>query len=203
MTKVGERIQRRTQTPYNHEWGYVDRGQTLRITDLEGGQIADFVSLKKDDPGEYLDIIYSCALNSTYRLTEGCTLVSNNMNSMWTITEDTVGDHFCGGDFCSRPFREYFEVDDEAGCREHLEAALEEAGIDPVHLRAISCFNIFMKVNYAPDGTWSFEGPSSKEGDHIDLRAETDQFWAVSLCTGESVPDPSPLKFEVFDTTEP
>ena len=37
----------------------IKKGQTLRITDLEGQQVADFVAWKQGDPDEYQHVVYT------------------------------------------------------------------------------------------------------------------------------------------------
>jgi uncharacterized protein YcgI (DUF1989 family) len=43
--------------------GGIKKGPFLRVTDVEGGQVADFVSLKLNDPTEYLDCLYTNIAN--------------------------------------------------------------------------------------------------------------------------------------------
>jgi uncharacterized protein YcgI (DUF1989 family) len=123
----GSLVSQETVPPGNGTSGIVERGQILRIVDVEGEQVADFCSFRADDPSEYCDIIY---------------------------------------------------------------------------LSPSACFNVFMNMQYKEDGGWPLAEPISKPGDYIDLRAEMDALWAVSVCQWPEVCNgdhPTPLRFEVYD----
>jgi uncharacterized protein YcgI (DUF1989 family) len=123
------------------------------------------------------------------------------MRPLWTIAKDTVGVHYFGGGFCSRPLNE-FEGVNQHGCRDTLEEALATHDLSPLYLSPSACFNVFMNFPYGADGKWDILRPTTKPGDHVDLRAEMDALWAVSCChfPGDCNGDnPTPLKFELFD----
>ena len=189
-----------TVQPHRYATGTLTKGQTLRIVDVEGQQVADFISIKLGDPTEYLDCAYTNMLHMRWKWREGTTISSNHMNPLWTITDDKVGVHFTGGGFCSRDARRLYLQDDQKGCRDLLEDALAEHGIEPHFLQSVSCFNVFMNLDYAPDGSWVAGLPLTKPGDYIDLRAEMDLLWAVSVCIWPAVNGghPSPLRFETY-----
>lgn len=201
-SNLGALIESNTIEPHHFGVGRVKRGQTIRIVDIEGQQVADFVSFKADDPGEYCDVLYSCWKVESYRLTEGHELITNHCNPLWTITEDDVRVHYCGGGFCSRAARMSYGVDDQKGCRDTLQDAFESLGYAPRDLHESSCFNAFMHFEYGTDGSWKLREPLSKPGDHIDLRAEMDLQWVVSVCAWPDVingPVPTPLRFELYE----
>ena len=182
--------------------GEIEKGQFLRVTDIEGGQVGDFVALKLNDPTEYLDCAYTNWANMGWRWKDGATIFTNRMNRMWVITDDTTGIHFTGGGFCSNDARRLIidPSDDTKGCRDCLEEAFAERNIAPHFLQSTSCFNVFMNVEYMPDGTWSTKSPITNAGDHIVLRAEMNMFWALSACIFPDVNDgePSPLRIEIY-----
>jgi uncharacterized protein YcgI (DUF1989 family) len=68
--------------PGNCLSGSIKKGQSLRVTDVEGGQVADFVSLKLNDHTEYLDCLYTNMANGRWRWHEGSTIFTNHMNRM-------------------------------------------------------------------------------------------------------------------------
>lgn len=47
--------------------GVVKKGQTLRVTDIEGQQVGCFVSVTEEDPMKYTDCIYTNWRNGRYR----------------------------------------------------------------------------------------------------------------------------------------
>jgi len=183
--------------------GEIANGQTLRIVDLDGGQIGDFVALKLDDPTEHLDCTYTNWANLGWRWKQGSTIFTNHMNRMWVVKDDPTGIHFTGGGFCSNDARRLFidPNDETKGCRDCLEDVLVERNIERHCLHAASCFNVFMNIDYLPDGTWDSKPPISQAGDYIELRAEMDMIWALSVCV---IPfeinkaAPSPMRVETY-----
>ncbi|MGH7907223.1 MAG: DUF1989 domain-containing protein, partial [Candidatus Binataceae bacterium] len=126
----GKLIQGQTAPEHTYATGKMKKGQVLRIIDVEGEQVADFVSLKLDQPTEYLDCVYTNWMLGRYRWHKGDVIYTNHMNPMWTIIEDTVDDHYTGGGFCSRDARVKFVVDDQKGCRDTIQDAFAANGID-------------------------------------------------------------------------
>ena len=60
-----------------------------------------------------------------------------------------------------------------------------------------------MNFEYGVDGSWKIHEPVSKPGEHIDLRAEMDLEWAVSVCAWPEMvngPTLTPLRFELYDS---
>ena len=183
--------------------GEVAKGQRLRVVDVAGGQIGDFIALNKDDPAEHLDCTYTNWLNNGWRWKEATTIFTNHMNRMWLITEDPTGVHFTGGGFCSNDARRLLvdPTDATKGCRDCLEDALAERNIEKHFLHAASCFNLFMNIEYRPDGSWEAKPPVTGAGDYIELRAEMDMLWALSVCVIPSIinrPDPTPLRVDIL-----
>jgi len=198
---LGSLLNSATVQPHTYATGTVRKGQTLRIVDVEGEQVADFISIKLDDPTEYLDCAYTNMLNNRWRWREGSIIFTNHMNPLWTITDDKIGVHYTGGGFCSRDARSLILKDHQKGCREILEDALADHGIEAHYLQSVSCFNVFMNLDYLPDGSWVTKDPLTKAGDYIELRAEMDLLWAVSVCIWPFVngAKPTPLRFETYN----
>ena len=188
--------------PGTSQSGVIKKGQFLRVTDVEGGQVGDFVSLKQGDPTEHLDCVYTNWANIGWRWKEGATVFTNRMNRMWVINDDKTGIHFTGGGFCSNDARRLFidPNDTTKGCRDCLEESFADKGIAPHFLQSVSCLNLFMNVDYKPDGSWQSKPPVTKAGDYIELRAEMDIFWALSACALPSANsgDLSSLLVEIY-----
>lgn len=202
MNATLEQLEARTVNPGESISGNVKKGQRLRIVDVEGGQVGDFVSLKDGDPGEYLDCTYTNWMNIGWRWKEGATIFTNHMNRMWVISDDKTGIHFTGGGFCSNDARRLIiDPDDNVmGCRDCLEDTFAKDDIDPRLLQAASCFNVFMNIEYLPDGSWLSKAPVTKAGDYIELIAQMDIYWALSACVLPSVNEgeSSPLRVEMY-----
>ncbi|NLE73865.1 MAG: DUF1989 domain-containing protein [Actinobacteria bacterium] len=176
----------------------VNRGQTLRITDLEGKQVVDLVALNAADSGEKLSCVYSVMLNRTWLLTSDHILYSNFARPVFTITADTVGLHYSGGGFCTEEInRVRYNVEQSSNCAANLTEALRPFGIVRSDFDFDCCFNINMNLVYGPDGSMSLSEPLSKPGDYIDLRAEMDLVVGISNCPQDRNPcnafSPTPI----------
>jgi len=161
----------------------IDAGQRLRLTDVEGQQVADLISFNRDDPREQLSMLASRAVQLSWRLTAPHKLYSNLSREMWQIEEDTVGENYCGGGYCSEHLnRARYGLANTANCQDNLTAAVERYGLDRGSFSTDACFNVFMTVAYEPDGRWEIRDPKGKAGDHMVLRALMPQIVAISNC---------------------
>jgi uncharacterized protein YcgI (DUF1989 family) len=106
------------------------QGQQLRIIDLKGEQVSDFVCFNLHDRHEYLSSGRTIDYAETIFLTKGHPFYSNRSNVMFTMVEDTVGRH----DFLLTPcsaemFRIiYGHTDPHRGCFGNLANALKPYG---------------------------------------------------------------------------
>ncbi len=160
-------------------------GETIRITDPMGEQVADLTAFSRDDKREWLSSGRSIDYANTIALTEGHTLYSNRSTPMLVITADTVGRH----DFLLAPcspemFQRLHGVEGEhPSCFMNLAGALEPYGIEPD--RIPTAFNVFMNVNVLPSGELRIDPPPSNAGDYIELRAEIDLIVGLTACSAE------------------
>ncbi|MBI3075518.1 MAG: urea carboxylase-associated family protein [Deltaproteobacteria bacterium] len=185
----------------------LEPGQTLRVIDLEGKQVLDLVGFGPDR-AEKLSCLMSNLLNGTWRLMRGHVLYTNRCRPMLAIVEDTVGVHHSGGGFCSEEsnFVRY-GARGTRNCADNLTRALAPHGLTRAHLEYDACFNVFMNVPYAPDGSFAIQEPRSRPGDHLDLRAEMPCLLALSNCPQDRNPvngfNPTPLKLVLFGPRDP
>ena len=163
----------------------LNRGQLLRVVDLEGEQVADLIAFAKADPAEWLSSGRSIDYANRIYLTSGDVLYSNRSRPMLTITADDVGRH----DFLLTPCSpETFQIlyqnhDYHPSCFENLWKNLKRFGIAPDMLP--TTFNIFMNVEVDSRGELSILPPRSKAGDSITLRAEMDLIVGLTACSAE------------------
>lgn len=208
--KLGKKLWEKTVPANNTTSGLILKGQTLRIIDVEGQQVADFVSWRHLNPfnpksvdiSEYIDVVYTNCANRRYKVGTGDKIYSNRLNPMWSITHDDCEDHYMGGGSCSADLNRFDGEPGKRGCRDRLELEIDKYGLLPTNLHSVSTFDIFMNVGYDPDGTWEIRRPITKAGDYIDIRAEMDMLWAASVCDSASPTNgdiPTPLKFELYD----
>ena len=122
------------------------KGEQLKVTDIEGEQVADFICFNLNDKREYLSSGRTIDYAETIFLTKGHPFYSNRSNIMFEMAEDTVGRH----DFLLTPCSAetfkimYGHAEPHCGCFGNLANALKEYGIEPDNI-PIS-FNIFMHV---------------------------------------------------------
>jgi uncharacterized protein YcgI (DUF1989 family) len=177
------------------------RGQTLRVVDPLGEQVADFIAYSKSDPAEWLSSGRTLDYNNTIYLTSGHSLYSNRSNVMLTIVADTVGRH----DFLYTPCSpETFSIiyktkDAHPSCFANLAASLSRFEIGPDSIP--TTFNIFMNVEVLPSGELKIAPPRSRAGDYIELRAEVDLIIGLTACSAEMSNNYSfkPIDFEIID----
>jgi uncharacterized protein YcgI (DUF1989 family) len=178
------------------------KGQQLRVTDLQGEQVSDFICFNADDTAEYLSSGRTMDYAETIFLTKGHPFYSNRSNIMFTIKEDTVGRH----DFLLTPcsadtFRIiYGHEKPHRGCFGNLSEALEPFDIKPDAIPV--CFNIFMHVAVNGDtGKIDVLPPKSKAGDHIIIEAQMNLVVGMTACSAEMSNNYSfkPIGYEILN----
>jgi uncharacterized protein YcgI (DUF1989 family) len=161
------------------------RGDVLRVIDPCGEQVSDLFAFAADDTRCSLSSGRSIDYASKLFFTTGDVLWSNNSQPMFTILRDDVGRH----DFlltpCSQQMFEilYHHKGHHPSCFENLVGAFEPFGLSPEQIS--TTFNIFMRVDVAPDGAVSVKPPLSRPGDMLELRAEMDVICALTACSAE------------------
>src|ERR1700736_1397704 len=79
----------------------VKPGQHIRIIDIEGGQICDFVCFNADRLSERFSQARTKANQGKFMISTGDHLYSRDNNVMLTIVEDTYRDHDLQWGMCS------------------------------------------------------------------------------------------------------
>lgn len=163
------------------------REQTLRITDLEGQQVADMIAFILPGLDDRLWPSTTIRLNGTIYLTTGHVLYSEQSRPLLTITGDTCGRHDILAGSCNAEIdRVRYGVEGHQGCVEHFVAAISPWGLTRADVPM--SFNVFMNCPVAADGSWSIAEPVSRAGDWIEFRAEADLLVAVSNCPQDMNP---------------
>jgi uncharacterized protein YcgI (DUF1989 family) len=160
-------------------------GQLLRITDLEGEQVADLTAFNLSDKAEWLSSGRSIDYANRIYLTKDDILYSNRSRPLFTIVEDDVGRH----DFLLTPCSpETFQIiykneQYHPSCFENLATNLAGFGIAPDSIP--TTLNVFMNVEIDGNGVLKILPPRSKAGDSIVLRAEMDLIVGLTACSAE------------------
>lgn len=162
------------------------KGQQLRVTDIQGEQVSDFIAYNLHDKAEYLSSGRTIDYADTIFLTKEHKFYSNRSNVMFTMVADTVGRH----DFLLTPcsadtFRIiYGHPQPHRGCFGNLREALAPYGIGPDEIPI--CFNIFMYVAVDGEtGKITVKPPKSKAGDYVILEAQMDLIVGMTACSAE------------------
>ena len=177
----------------------VRRGQHVRVIDVEGGPIGDFVCFNADDLTERFSQARTRTNHGKFLLSEGDHLYSRENNPMLTIVEDSYGIHDLQYGMCSAWVYENFRNDEYRGfaadaltlggplglptfgCYEVLQRALADWPIEPHDIP--DPINLFQTVDYdAGRGTFTLVAGRSKPGDYIDFVARMDTLCALSAC---------------------
>jgi uncharacterized protein YcgI (DUF1989 family) len=181
------------------------KGNRLKVLDVEGEQVSDFVCYNLNDKNEYLSSGRTLDYAETLFLTTGSLFYSNRSNVMFEIIEDTVRRH----DFLLAPcsaemFRiTYGHTEPHHGCFGNLKHALEEFGIPGDAIP--TCFNIFMNVDVnGTTGKLSVLPPKSKAGDFVILNARMDLIVGMTACSAGMSNNFSykPIGYEILEEPE-
>ncbi|GAB2179924.1 urea carboxylase-associated family protein [Denitratisoma sp. agr-D3] len=183
-----------------------DKGQTLRIVDLEGNQAVDVIFYNAEDPAEHYSATETLLRQGGIYLTTDSVLYSDEGNPMLTIVADTCGRHDTLGGACaaeSNTVRYALQKKFMHSCRDNYLIALQEAdlGLDKADL--VPNVNFFMNVPVTADGQLTFADGVSAPGKYVELRAEMDILMLVSNCPQLNNPcnayNPTPAQFLLWD----
>lgn len=190
-----------TIVPPRAPWSIqMNRGQKLRLIDLEGCQAVDFLCFGSEryrDQVERYHMPNSVKIPGQVMLSTGSVLYSQFARPMMTVLADSCGGHDTIFGCCS------FEVDrvrygavNAESCQRNFERELATHGLGPEHV--VPNVNWFMNVPIGPDGHAEIVESQSRPGDHVDLLAEMDLLVVLSNCPEELNPaagdGPSPIR---------
>jgi len=161
----------------------VQKGQIIRVIDVNGEQVADLVCFARQNTEEYLSSGRSIDYNEKLFLTTGDILYSNRSNPMLSIVEDPVGRH----DFLFAPCSQemfqmtYKVIEPHPNCLDNLTDALGPYGIRAFQIP--TAFTLVMNVAIDAAGRVTVQPPLSRAGDYIELHSEMDLIVGVSACS--------------------
>ena len=185
--------------------GIVERGQVLRIVDLEGNQAVDTLFYNAHDAGERYSAADTIRAQGNIYLTTGSPLRSNLGTSMLTIVEDTCGRHDTLGGACSaesNTVRYALEKRHMHSCRDNFLLALERYGRALNKRDLPSNINFFMNVPVTSDGALRFADGISAAGRYVQMRAHMDVLVLISNCPQLNNPcnayNPTPIRILIW-----
>lgn len=186
--------------------GVIKRGNTLRITDLEGSQGVSLICYNADNPIERLNVADTSKIQFNAFLKKGMVMYSDMGRILFSITEDTSGQHdlICGCSNAKSNAAKYGEGDFN-NSRNNFLKALGKRGLTRKDL--MPNVNLFSRVAVAPTGDLSYVTGSEKPGSFVDLRSEMNVFVVVSNCPHVMHPDaqyqPKPIQLTIWRSPAP
>ncbi|GAA0896483.1 DUF1989 domain-containing protein [Virgisporangium aurantiacum] len=157
-------------------------GTRLRVVDVEGGQTGDVFAVAADNPADGLSNGRTFDYGDSVHLSTGSVLYSRRSRPLLRIVADDAGHH----DFlyapCSQEMYEigYGVTDAHPNCLDNLTSSLATFGV-PAATVTIA-FNVFMRVDIAPDGRLTVLPPTVRAGQAVTFVAERDVVVAVTAC---------------------
>ena len=157
----------------------VSKGQEITVTDVEGGQVADFFAELEGTHEEYLSPSVTIDCNESLHIGVGSVLYSNLYHAMFEVIYDDVEVHDLLFPSCSKAMYDFFYLNgvDHPNCLDNINAALG------THRTIIQPVNLFMNTRIRPNGKITINQPISKAGDKIVLRALVDCVLGISACS--------------------
>ncbi len=163
----------------------VERGQILRILDLEGNQAVDTLFYNAADTEERYDANNTVRAQGNIYLGSGSRLLSNLGHPMLTIVADTCGRQDTLGGACSAESNSVRYALDKRymhACRDSFLLALAAYDQTMSKRDLPSNINFFMNVPVGEDGSLCFADGISAPGRYVEMRAEMDILVLISNC---------------------
>jgi uncharacterized protein YcgI (DUF1989 family) len=148
----------------------VPNGALLEIVDVDGQQVADFISIIENDNTEWLSATHTRSTTLRLNLGIGDRLQTNWRHDIYEVVSDDVGMHDLITSMCdSRRYKIDYGVENHRSCRSNFVEALAPWHYEEWQIPDV--INIFQNAPIRADRTFGNEIPTSKPGDKIVLRA--------------------------------
>ncbi|RQW64264.1 DUF1989 domain-containing protein [Vibrio viridaestus] len=161
--------------------GVLLKGQKIRVIDLEGKQVCDFVAYNKDNLKEVSDMVTTCLEQDSWQISTGGYIYSDYVNKMLVITDDKTGIHGYTGGACTHEINKAAGVD-QPGCTEAMCNGFKKIGFPQLGAPRMAALNIFQPPLTQPDGSFHPHEPVTQPGDYLEMQAEMDIVWSLSCC---------------------
>jgi uncharacterized protein len=187
--------------------GVIKRGNTLRVTDLEGSQGVSLICYNADNPIERLNVADTAKIQFNAFLKKGMVIYSDMGRVLFSITEDASGTHdlFGGCSNAASNAAKYGEGEFWINSRDNFRRAVTRYGLSKKDI--MPNINLFTRVAIEPDGKMVLVEGNEKPGSFIDLRAEMNVLVILSNCPHILHPSkeyaPKPIQVTVWDSPVP
>ncbi len=188
----------------------IEKGQFVRIVDLEGNQAVDTLFYNAHNYADRYSAQDTIRAQSNIYLTTGTKLISTWRNHLLTIVADTCGRHDTLGGACScesNMVRYAIEKRSMHACRQSfLKGALawaQHTGREFDKRDLTANINFFMNVPVTPAGQLTFADGVSDAGKYVELEAHMDTLIVISNCPQLNNPcnayNPTPVEVLVWE----
>ncbi|MBN34130.1 MAG: Urea carboxylase-related aminomethyltransferase [Rhodospirillaceae bacterium] len=189
---------------YGNGFIQAKKGQTVRITDVEGHQVADVWAVNTADHDEYMSPATTRML--TGRMFPGIDdvfLTTRDRPILTFIKDTSPGRHDMLFASCCRALYARRGHKAHPNCRDNYFEAIAGAGID--HANIPDPVNIFQNTPPQADGSFLYGVAMSRAGDHVEFRAEMNCIVVVTACSSELINagQSTPLRLETFKAKAP
>jgi len=181
-----------------HWSGVIRRGNTLRVTDTNGGANVSMLFYNHEEKLERYNMADTLKGQHTVFLTKGNVCYSDMGRVLCSITEDTCGWHdtICGVSNASMVRRKYGEARYQEKHNDYYrngyDSLLNEVGKYGLGKRdLVASLNLFSKVVVEENGNMKFQQGNSNAGDFVDLRFEMHTLVVLSTCQHPLDPEPA------------
>jgi uncharacterized protein YcgI (DUF1989 family) len=166
----------------------VERAQIITIINTSGKQVVDTWAFNPGDFDEYLSMEHCRVALGKLVPQVGDVLVTNRRRPILSLIEDTTaGAHDTLMAACDAQRYELLgAVGYHDNCVDNLKNALQAIGLSS--RTTPGPLNLFMNVPWQPDGTLTFERPTSEAGQYVSLRAEMSLIIVLSACPQDMNP---------------
>ncbi|MDQ7911657.1 urea carboxylase-associated family protein [Pseudomonas sp. 102515] len=173
------------------------RGQTLRLTDVEGGANVSLLLFNADDRSERLNLPDTLKGQHTARLTAGHCLYSDMGRVLAAVVRDTCGwhDSFGGVANAAEVMEKY-----GTGRYQELRNGFHRNGTDNLLVELakwglgledlLMTLNLFSRVDVDAEGAFAFVPGNSRAGDLVELHAPMNTLVVLTALQHPLDPDP-------------
>ncbi len=183
----------------------VKKGETLRITDVEGNQAADTIFINANNIEERYHANNTMRMQGNVYIMQGTEIRSNENNVMMRVSADTCGRHDTLGSACSCESNTARYGHDKRymhSCRDVFLQGILDWGSGLDKREQVCNINFFMNVPVNPEGGSNFSDGVSAPGKYVEMIAEMDVIVAVSNCPQLNNPcnayNPTPVRMSIW-----
>ena len=181
--------------------GIVNKGQRLKITDLEGQQAVDFLCYNNNDRSDRYSATNTVKVQGNIYVGLGSILYSDSGIPLLEVVEDTIGQHDTVYGCCSNPNNMLrYGVETTESCYSNFEKEISKLGMSKEAI--VPNVNWFMSVPVLEDGSAGVDNVVQQRNPYVTLLAKTDTLVALSNCPQMHNPcngyNPTPVKVEIY-----